>query len=467
MLNDSIKPFREIPGPRGHWPGGNLAQIDFDLLHEYLRENADLYGPVFRLALGRRPVVVLSASETVQAVLKDRPHGYRRVSNLETVFTELGIRGVFIGEGDAWKLQRQLMNPAFRSGQLEYYFPIVREACERLERRLAGIAARGESADMQRVLQDFTVDITTRLAFGMDIHSQENPDSELQRTLSHVFPMISRRTKAPFAYWRYFKLPRDRRLDRGMKYLRELAGRFIADAEQRLSRVDSPENILQAMIQARNDDDQGFSQEELFGNVITLLLAGEETTANTLAWTLHYLAAHPHAARCVRTEISGRRRPGEPIEYKELENYPFAFACAREAMRIQPVVPVIYLENYQPQVLEGYRVPAGTMLMVLLNQQGRNPAIFPDPEAYRPQRWLDPDPQTWKRYARELMPFGGGPRLCPGMQLSFVEIRAALLSLLGNYEFTHAHSAAQVKSRFAFTVIPEGLTMRVRALTPE
>jgi len=126
-----------------------------------------------------------------------------------------------------------------------------------------------------------------------------------------------------------------------------------------------------------------------------------------------------------------------------------------------PVVPVLYLENIEQQLIEGYEIPAGTMLIIMLSQAGFNPELFPNPESYQPQRWLNINPELQKNYAKELMPFGGGPRLCPGMQLAFVEMKAALISVLGKYQFTHAQSPSDVKPQFAFTVIPKQLNMRI------
>ena len=140
----------------------------------------------------------------------------------------------------------------------------------------------------------FTVDVTTSLVFSTDMNTLEGGDNVLQRHLSHVFPALARRLLAPFPYWRYVRLPADRALDRALVEIRSLQDRLVAETRSRLSeRPDQGDarDFLEAMLLARDEEGQPFPDETIHGNMLTMLLAGEDTTAQSLSWVAHYFCA--------------------------------------------------------------------------------------------------------------------------------------------------------------------------------
>jgi len=453
--------IKDIPGPKGKLLLGNLPDIEFEQFHTYLKQQSQHYGDVFKIYLAQKPMVVLSNPETVRGILKRRPNDFRRVSAMQDVFSELGVNGVFSAEGEEWKVQRQMMNHAFKSSQLQHYYPIITQTTDRLVATLAEYAQQNSSIDFQAVMQRYTIDITTQLAFGYDVNSLSNSDSELQHKLAQVFPMISQRVKAPFPYWRYFKLKKDKELDAALAYIKSHCDQFISTAERNIEQNGRANNILESMILARNEEAIAFSQEQLFANIITLLLAGEDTTANTLAWAIHYLIENPEYQQRLQQEIAEQTPHLDLSDPKALDQLPLLSAVIQEAMRLMPVAPFLYIENLQNENLEGYNIPAGTMLALLLSQSGHDAEKYSAPEAFNPERWLTMDEEAKKQSTKELMHFGGGPRLCPGMQLAYMEMKYALIAMFKQFRFSASPSYA-TKAHFAFTVMPTGLNVNVQ-----
>ena len=471
LVSSDVLPFEKIPGPRGHWLKGNLDQIDREAFHLFVYQQARDYGVISKFHVMRKPMVVLSRPETVKWILKNRPSRFRRLTAMELITREMGIHGVFSAEGNDWKRQRLLMNSAFKPSQVKNFYPTIHAITQRLCKALQ-VAPR--AVDIPKVFMSYTVDVTSALAFGSDVNTLENPHTEIQQNLNKIFPMLSFRLHSPIPYWRWFKLARDRELEQALQFVKQRVSEFIQAARQRIeqkphtgtSAALDADNILEAMILAQAEDGDSFTEQELFGNVITLLLAGEDTTANTLAWAIDYLADKPELQDQMYKEIQANHPTsaadeGAALSFDDLDKFPLTFAAAQESMRLKPVAPYLYLEAYQDEVIEGYEVPKGTMLVTLLSNEGINARLFPDPQAFKPQRWLNLSDKTRKQYAAELMPFGFGARLCPGRQLSFVEMKLALIELLRRFKFSRHPGYSPAKEIFAFTVVPDNLVVDV------
>jgi len=451
-----------IPGPKGKFFTGNLSQINFASFHQYLKEKAFEFGPIYRLAFAHKPVVVLSDPVIVSSILKNRPDKYRRLSSIQAVFSELGINGVFSSEGEEWKIQRKLMNQAFKSGQLETYYPIIRNSTARLQDVMNGLSDEGTPVNFQALLQRYTVDITTNLAFGYDMNSLNNRDTEFQQQINVVFPMISDRIKAPFPYWRYFKMKKDKQLDSAIDFIKQQCENFITAAEKNINSGKSPANILEAMICAQDEDGNGFTQQQIFPNVLTLLLAGEDTTANTLGWVIHYLTEHPVYQDKICHEIESKLASLDLNSPASLNEFPLLNASIQEAMRMMPVAPLIYLENKATENILGFDVAADTMIIILLSQSGHCSDVFDKPEQFIPERWLNADAEEQKKNMKYLMHFGGGARQCPGMQLSFMEMKCALVMLLKEFTFSRDINNGRTENLFALTVMPKNLMISIK-----
>jgi cytochrome P450 len=466
----------DLDGPRG-WPWiGNLAQIDPPRLHAQLEAWAKRHGPLYRLRLGRRDALVVARPDLIARILRDRPDGWRRAQRLQRVLREMGIYGVFAAEGDDWKRQRRLVMAAFDPAHLKTYFPLLRRVTERLKKRLDAAARDGESIDLQTILMRYTVDVTAGLAFGIDVNTQEEPANRLQEHLDKIFPMLHKRINAAFPLWRYFKLPSDRQFERHLAAVHAAVASFVRQARERMTRNPhlhaSPANLLEAMLAARDDEGGSLAEEELTGNVLTMLLGGEDTTANTLGWTLHHL----HTRRQAWGElVAGVDRVLEsdpvPASFQVTRELETIEDCVNESMRLRPVAPVFFLENNHDTEIDGVTLPAGSFVICQLRYGAIDIGTALDAAEFRPSRWREATPEApdaaGNGAARALlkasMPFGAGPRTCPGRYLSLLEMKMVLATLARNYDLLEVSTpdGKPPQECLAFTMFPVGLRMKL------
>ncbi len=283
----------ELPGPRGLPLLGVLHRTwRLGRAHLQVEEWADRFGPIYRFSVAGRLMVVVSDAEEINRILRERPDTYRRWREIEAGFQGIGFPGVFSVEGDVWRQQRRLVVKALNTNHLHRHFHAIRTATERLHRRLTDAARDGQPIDLTRILTSYTVDVTTPLAFGHDLNTLEHGDGELQQHIQRAFRMLNFRLFFPIQYWRWIRLPPDRALERSVTALKAAVHGFIAQARERMSErpelVEEPENFLEAMLAAQQEDGT-FTDEEIIGNVFALLIAGEDTTAHTMAWTSWFL----------------------------------------------------------------------------------------------------------------------------------------------------------------------------------
>jgi cytochrome P450 len=449
----------ELPGPRGLPLLGNALQIEPSQMHITAEKWSREYGERFRFRIGPREIVVLSNPETIAAALRERPDGFRRTPRLRAIAKEMGFNGVFSAEGDAWRRQRPMVMAGFDPGHIKTYFPALVKVTERFRLRWQRAAAAGKAIGLQADLMRYTVDVTAGLAFGADINTLESDTEVIQTHLDKVLPALFRRLFSPFPSWRWLE---ERRLGRHLRALHDAVAQFISQARARMEANpqlrERPGNLIEAMIAARDTEGSGLDDGDVAGNVLTMLLAGEDTTANTLAWMIYLLHRHPEALRRAKEEIQGK----DLQKYEEVSSLPFIDACIHETMRLKPVAPILMLEAARDTTVAGVEVPAGALLMCLMRAGATDERRFPDAHAFAPERWFSMSSNSAKRVS---MPFGAGPRLCPGRYLAILEMKMVMAMLLGGFEIEAVTTpdGREAREHLAFTMYPAGLKLRLAA----
>ena len=464
QTNGALTQLRDLPGPKGLPLIGVLHRLRFDRLHLTLEEWADRYGPLFQIRMGPHPIAVVSDSAAIQRILVQRPQGFRRTRRLESVADEMGLRGVFAAEGEDWRRQRRIVVAALNRHKLADFFPKLALIAARLQRRWEEAADRGEPVDLCQDLMRFTVDVTMQLAFGVDANTLETPGPVIQRHLDKVFPMLHRRTNAPFTYWRWFRLPSDRVLDRALGAIEGEVGGLVRAARERMAADPDrePADFLEAILAAAADEGSGISDADIFANAGTLLLAGEDTTANSLAWAMHYFTQYPDLFERARAEADSVLAPAPAMEDLEQANrLPFLDAFCNEVMRLKPVAPMHVAEPLADTEMLGCLIPRGTPIMMLLRHAATREEHFAGGDRFDPERWLEKR-EGCPHDRRVFLPFGGGPRLCPGRALALLEIRAVLAMLCRNFDLEPVGTGREVHEYLAFTMMPAGLKVRFR-----
>lgn len=462
----SSKTVADLKGPKGLPVVGNLFQIDIEKFHLHLEEWCDEFGPIFKIRMGPKEIVCVADAGPINQMLRDRPETFRRRRTFANVIAEMGFNGVFSAEGEDWKRQRKIVALALNSAHLHQFFPDLLQTTKRLQRRWERAADTGAAVDLCRDVMRYTVDITTHLAFGVNANTIETDGPRIQQQLDKVFPMLGRRINTPFPYWRYIRLPKDRELDRALSNIRQTVNGFIADCRRRMSEqpdlYGSPTNFLEAIIAAQAaEEGVEFTDDDIYANVLTLLLAGEDTTANSIAWAVKYFIDFPEYYASARAEVDAVITPDStPTDHKQLTQLPFIEAFANETMRLKPIAPLNGLETNEGVELMGYYLPPGTAVVALTRYAATDPANFGAPERFSPERWLDPgSPDTAPHNTQAFLPFGTGPRFCPGRNLALVEIKMVLAMLCHNFDIALSIPERAVEEKLSFTMLPTNLVV--------
>ena len=460
----------DLPGPRGLPMLGNLHRIRFDRLHLILEDWAEQYGAIFRIRIGPHRIAVISDRSAILRILVQRPEGFRRTTMLESVAAEMRLKGVFAAEGEDWRRQRRIVTAALNRAKLKDFFPTLAVTVGRLQRRWERAADASEPVDLCRDLMRFTIDVTMQLAFGVDANTLETPGPVIQQYLDKVFPVLHRRVNAAFPWWRYIRLPSDRALDRALVALEREVGDMVRATRERMAadpeRRDTPTNFLEAILAAVEAEESGFTDAEIFANAGTLLLAGEDTTANSMAWTVHYFTKHPEHFERVRREVDAVVAPEPAIgSLDQTTELPFLDAFCNEVMRLKPVAPLHVLEPVADATILGCMIPKGTPIMMLVRRMATRDENFGEGARFDPDRWLvPPESRTCPHDRRAFVPFGAGPRLCPGRSLALLQIRTVLAMLCRNFQVEPVRGGTEVDEYLAFTMMPSNLSVRLRRL---
>ncbi|MES2088619.1 MAG: cytochrome P450 [Pseudomonadota bacterium] len=466
--------FSDLPGPRP-WPlVGNAPQVDVPRMHLNIEAWVREYGSVFALRLGLTPVLVVSDHEVVSALLKDRPDGFRRPARLVDTIEEMGLKsGLFSAEGQAWQNQRRMVMASFSPSHVRAYFPALLKVTQRLHGRWLKAAGSGATIDLQADLMRFTVDAIAGLAFGSDINTLESDEEVIQHHLDKIFPALYKRINSLVPYWRFVKLPVDRQLDRSVAVVNQAIDGFIAKSRARLTANpalrEQPSNLLEAMIVAADQSDSGVDDNDVAGNVITLLLAGEDTTATTIAWMIYLLSRNPKALR--RAQDEALRVVGDlnDLTPDQMGAFEFIEACAHETMRLKPVAPNNVVEALRDTTVAGVEVPKGLLIWCVNRHDSVSERYFPDPTVFKPERWLEEEGSEraagHSQAKRVSMPFGSGPRVCPGRYLAMLEIKLAMAMVLRYFDIDHVGTpdGGEAQEVMSFTMVPVGLTLKLRA----
>ena len=382
--------YEDIPGPRGVPFFGNAFQFDKGRVHEQFAAWVQEYGPYVRLRIGPRDLLLVADHAVIGSVLRDRPERFRRPTNQARIAREMGFEeGLFFANDAVWKRQRRMVMAALDPGHVKAFFPSLKTVVGRLEGRWRKAAAAGTVIDLQADLMRYTVDAIAGLAFGADVNTLESDDDVIQRHLNQIFPALARRALASFPYWRYLPLPADRRLDRSVREVKAAIARFIAEARAAPAR--RPGAAQPPAQSARSDDrrrrragQRRRRPRQSPATSSSRSIAGEDTTANTLAWLLDFLHRHPEAMRRAQEEVKRGRAPNGVVHARRRwRSCRSSTRASTRRMRLKPVAPLLPSQANQDTVVGDVAVPANTFVVGVMRPDALEDRYFPDADGLR------------------------------------------------------------------------------------
>jgi cytochrome P450 len=399
------------------------------------------YGRRFTMrVLGQPPFVVLSDPEEIKQVFMASPEALHPGEGVRVIESIVGRNSVILLDEDAHLEQRKLMLPAFHGERMQRLEGVMRELAER---ELASWP-RDQAVALHPRLQRLTLEIILRAVFGLEQGAQLD---ELRETLTELLAFSeSPLSLLPVAqrifsgHGRWARFPR----------LHQSVDRQLFELiEQRRREPSGGDDVLDMLLGARHDDGSPMSAQELRDELVTALVAGHETTASQLAWAFERLAREPAASRLLAEELD------------EGDSDAYLTASIQEILRLRPV-----LAEAEPRVVKqaieigGIRYPPGVALLISAYLVHRDPDIYPQPDAFRPERFLQreedgrirgrsPGTYTW-------IPFGGGRTRCLGASFAMLEMKVVLSAVLSRCEVEALRAAPERTRRRSITLSPAG-----------
>ena len=400
------------PGPKGHWLTGNLREFRRDRLG-YLTECARTYGDVVAIRLGPARIWVLNHPDLVEEVLVHKNRQFIKHFALRSARPSLG-EGLLTSEGEFWRRQRRLAQPAFHRDRIASYGQVMVEYAERSLRSWAD----GQTRDVQADMMQLTLEIVVKTLFDADITRESAGLADAMETMMVSFTDRVNRM-IPLPVW--LPVPANFRFRGALRQIEGILYEIIA--ERRRSGEDRGD-LLSMLLHAQDDegDGGGMTDRQLRDEVVTLFMAGHETTANTLAWVWYLLSSHPHVEARLHAELD-EVLDGRPPTVDDLPRLSYTDWVVTETLRLMPTVWLLGREAVEPTEVGGYRVPKGHTLWMSQWVLHRDARLFEAPEQFLPERWADGLARKIPRYA--YFPFGGGPRICIGNH--FAQMEAVLL----------------------------------------
>lgn len=436
---------RVAPGPRGRHLLGSLLEVRRDRLR-FVADAARTYGDLVCFRMGPKRLYLINHPDYARHVLCDRVANYEKGLGLAEAAPLLG-QGLLTSEGDLWAAQRRLLQAAFHAGRIEEHCAsMVRAAAARLETWLR--PGRAETLDVAREMVHLTLDILGRTLFGFDLKERAAEISDDLATLTR-WSMSRMASLLPLPLG--VPTPGNFRARRALGRLETLVGEMMRRSETGGGDLLSLLAAQRKANGARPSDDKQMRDE-----VMTLLLAGHETTAATLAWTWYELARNPEAARRVRAEADALLA-GRPATAEDVPRLVYTRAVVDEVLRLYPPVWLLPRRAKDDDVIDGYAIPARSDVLVCLYTLQRHPAFWEDGDAFDPSRF-EPGPSA-ARGNSAFIPFGAGPRTCPGSRFGMTEVLLVVATVAQRCSFELAPET-YVKAQASLTLHPSGLRMR-------
>jgi cytochrome P450 len=378
---------------------------------ELFQRHGDIYR--FYSPARKAEMWVINHPDDVKRVLVGNHRNYTKGSGLERVRILLGD-GIMTSEGDFWKQQRYMMQPSFHRRVITGFAQLINDSNDRFIARWEAQAARGELVNVTNDMSELTLEIVLKSIFGTDL-------ARLSAEMGgNPFDLVTRETA------------RDLKFAYRFRQLTKLVSALIARR-----RADHAEHFdFLAMLMAARDKETGspMSEKALIDEVMTLIVAGHETTAAGLNWTWYLLSQNPAAEKLLHAEIDSVEEQAAP-GFTELENLEYTRSVVDEALRLYPPGWMLSRRTIEADTLSGYQIPPGTDVLLCIYLLHRHPRYWKEPQNFRPERFDDDHVSERPRFA--YMPFAAGPRHCIGETLALYEMYMHLYKVARRYRLTY------------------------------
>ncbi len=445
---------RPLPGSSGYQMIENVIGYLTDPLG-YMLGMRQRFGGVVSLSMPGMSACLVSDPALIEHVLVNDSKNYSKDRAIRFMGREVLGQGLLSSEGDLWLRQRRLSQPAFHRDRIAQYAGVM-SACAQ---DYIGTLQTGQTRALVDDMMELTLSIVLRTLLSVE-------DATTAREIRQAFDVVMKRQTIgaffAFPFLAKLPLPVNRRFAAAVRQLDEHVFRIIR--QHRTKPPDTPRTDLLSMLLAAQDaDGSAMSDTQLRDEVITIFLAGHETTALLMAYSFLLLSQNPNAMVELSTELASVLA-GRMPNYSDLPSLRYTEAVLLESLRLYPPSWTIGREAIGDTKLGDYLIEKGTQVYISQWVLHRDPTFFPQPEEFRPERWLDGLQKRLPRFA--FIPFGGGPRLCIGHSFAMIEASLLLASIASRFRM-HVDPGPYRPLRFQLAVSlrpRDGLTARVEAV---
>ena len=422
------------PGPKGLPILGLALAVRNDPLGT-LQRLAREYGDVVSMPVMRMSRVLVNRPDYIQQLLILDHAKLHKSTLTKLVVGPLLGQGLLISEGDFWRRQRRLAQPAFHRSRTNEYSPVMVECALERMRNWRG----GETRNIAEEMMKLTLEVAVRTLFGTSLAGDSD---SIGKAMTFLMRHYLRRARTPWRVPESWPTRANRRARREVEYMDSLIYGIISDRKKDTR----PRNdLLSLLMSAMHEDGSRMSERQVRDESMTLFVAGHETTALSLAWTWYLLGENPAAESRLHEELRSTL-VGRPAEVSDIEKLPYLNAVVHESLRLYPPAFIMARMNLETVTLGGYEIPPRTTLLASQWVMHRDPRFFEQPERFLPERWLDglEDRLPPGVY----FPFGDGPRRCIGQGFAQLETALVIAAIAQKFRF---------RLKPGFPVVPEPL----------
>jgi len=424
MINEARSTSKIIPGPRGLPLLGVMPEMVGDMLGLFTK-TAREYGGITQFKLLNKPYFLITDPDYVKYILQDNYKKYIRGRSVETGRVLLG-NGLPLIDGDFWLRERRLLQPAFHRERFQTLTTTAGNVVDSFMNSWADKAKAKQMIDMDNEMMRLTLTVIIKSMFSADM------DDKII-ALSHAFNVASK-----FMLWRSQQMwapplsvpiPRNVEYNRALKVLNETIYPLIAD-----SRKNPKDDLLGMMLEMRDEETgEGMTDGQARDEVVTIFFAGHETTAASMTWAFYLLSQHPDIEKRLRAEVKSVLNGRVPT-FADLPKLTYMGEVINEVLRLYPAAYLFAREAIEDDVIDGYTIPAKTLIFITPFITHRDPKYWNDPEKFDPERFTPENVASRPKHV--YYPFGEGPHVCIGNNFALMEMQLILAASLQRFKLT-------------------------------
>jgi cytochrome P450 len=417
-----------------------------------LQRIAREYGDIVTIPIVSDTRILLNHPDYIEQVTVIQQSKFHKSKLTKDVTGRLLGQGLLISEGDFWRRQRRLAQPAFQRNRINEYAATMVESAQAHSRKWQD----SEERDIAQEMMALTLEIAVRTLFGTTLPGE---GKQVGHSLEFLMRYSLRRARSPFKLPEKWPTPSNRRAEREIQFLDSLVYRII-DERKKLGNANEHNDLLSLLMAAMDEDGSQMTPKQLRDEIMTLFMAGHETTALTLSWAWYLLSKNPAAETRLHEELRDVLAGRLPT-IADLGGLPYLRGVVNEVLRLYPPAYILARTAIAPSTIGGYDLPAGSTIILSQWVTHHDARFFPDPDAFLPERWLDGLEDRLP--AGAYFPFGDGPRRCIGQNFALMEVALVMATIAQKFQFRLATARRIVPDPLVTLRPRNGIPMRIDA----